>query len=372
MVSKELLETLTERELNYYRVMNARYGVLFITSAPGYAKSAMMLSIANKIGAKYIDMRLAMADETDFKFPYRRTQLINGENVEVSDFTTPLWAVTANEQLTIIHFEELNRASLPVRNAALQILLERGIGEFKFNDNVLMVASGNKGEEDGTDVEEMDSALYNRIVQIDHIITPNEWIEQYAKDNVHFTIVDFIKQSPEYFYVNPTDQQKSYATPRSWTILSEQISKNFEGGIEAPIESFIDFIQVTGPGTVGTAFTQYSRYLTTLNIIGVNDILNSPKKVERAMLNGKVGNDFLAEIVNKLKDEQYRPSELTEKQLTNLASFISKCNDELVAAYINEVILRVNLQACEKGQFLAKQMKDTLKRFREIKLNVGK
>ena len=85
--------------------MNARYGVLFITSAPGYAKSAMMLSIAKKIGAKYIDMRLAMADETDFKFPYRRTQLINGENVEVSDFTTPLWAVTANEQLTIIHLK---------------------------------------------------------------------------------------------------------------------------------------------------------------------------------------------------------------------------------------------------------------------------
>ena len=38
------------------------------------------------------------------------------------------------------------------------MLHERGIGtEFKFNDNVLMIASGNLGDEDGTDVEEFDS-----------------------------------------------------------------------------------------------------------------------------------------------------------------------------------------------------------------------
>jgi hypothetical protein len=37
-------------------------------------------------------------------------------------------------------------------------LLEREIGTaFKFNDNVLMMSSGNLGDEDGTDVEEFDS-----------------------------------------------------------------------------------------------------------------------------------------------------------------------------------------------------------------------
>ncbi len=128
-------------------------------------------------------MRLSMNDESDFKFPYLEDKEYNGITVKVSNFAVPHWAYSANQSPTIIHFEELNRASLFVRNAALQILLEREIGQFKFNDNVLMLASGNLGDEDGTDIEELDSALNNRLIHISHSLNLNDWIQNFGAEN---------------------------------------------------------------------------------------------------------------------------------------------------------------------------------------------
>jgi len=170
MNNNQDLSTLTERERLYYQVMKAKSGVLFITAKPGVAKSAIARSIADKMDMAYEDVRLSMSDETDFKFPHITTI----DDVKVSDYAVPRWAFEANKRPTILHFEELNRAPQFVRNAALQILLERQIGNHKFNDNVLMMASGNLGDEDGTDIEEFDSALNNRLIHYPHTLSYQE------------------------------------------------------------------------------------------------------------------------------------------------------------------------------------------------------
>ena len=143
MLPKEMadkLPRLTAKERKYFSIMWAKYGVLNITSKPGVAKSALGRSIAEKMGFRYIDIRLSMVDETDVGlYPSVSEVEVDGKKVKCLDFVVPRWAIEANKQPTIIHFEELNRASQQVRNAALQMLLEREIGmDFKFNDNVLI------------------------------------------------------------------------------------------------------------------------------------------------------------------------------------------------------------------------------------------
>lgn len=142
------LQTLTKKEKKYFSIMWAKYGVLNITSKPGIAKSAIGRAIAEKMGFAYSDLRLSMIDETDIGLYPNVSEIETGNfdtegnptKVKCLDFVVPRWAVEANKRPTIIHFEELNRASQQVRNAALQILLERQIGtDFKFNDNVLMM-----------------------------------------------------------------------------------------------------------------------------------------------------------------------------------------------------------------------------------------
>ena len=201
------LQTLTPKERQYFSIMRAKSGVLKISAKPGVAKSAIARSIAKKMGFQYKDIRLTMIDETDLgmypdkseiEFKNKKGEM---EKVKVLDFIVPKWAFESNLQPTIIHFEELNRANLHVRNAALRILLERQISDdFAFNDNVLMMCSGNLGEEDNTDVEEFDSALNNRLIHVNHKLSVPEWIDGFAREHVHPTIVSYIETNPEQIY----------------------------------------------------------------------------------------------------------------------------------------------------------------------------
>ena len=50
-------DSLSDREKRYYKIMNAKSGVLYITAAPGVGKSAIMRSIAKTMGCQYFDIR---------------------------------------------------------------------------------------------------------------------------------------------------------------------------------------------------------------------------------------------------------------------------------------------------------------------------
>ena len=223
------LRKLTKKELRYWMAAIARKGVPFLTSRPGIGKSAIWKTIAKKMRCAYFDIRLSMADETDMQFP--NLVFSDKYSVHVIEHAIPEWATGANDVPAIVHFEELNRSPRQVRNAALQVLLDRAIGpRFQFNDNVFLVSSGNLGDEDNTDVDEMDSALNNRLIHIKHTLSFTEW-EDWAKGNIHPDIITFhrVKESA-YFLSSIKDTENAYATPRSWEMLSEAIVNNFGGG----------------------------------------------------------------------------------------------------------------------------------------------
>jgi len=326
---KEYVKTLTKKERKYFSVMWAKYGVLFITSKPGVAKSAIGRSIANKMNFKYVDMRLSMNDESDFKFPYLRDANYDGDDIKVSGFAVPQWAYDANQQPTLIHFEELNRAPLFVRNAALQILLEREIGDFEFNDNVIMMASGNLGDEDGTDVEELDSALNNRLVHISHTLSTNEWITDFADENVHTLIVSYIKAHPEKMYQPSTDNgPKAYATPRSWTMLSELIICNF--GEDASPKEFLPLLREVAVGYLGSTALKFLQYCEDMLNVSIIDVLNNYDGVKKDL--EKYNRDKNSELINELKE--FKLEDLTKKQIINVEKFIRTVQADEQTAYL--------------------------------------
>ncbi len=360
-------ETLSERESKYYKVMNAKSGVLYITSEPGIAKSAMMRSIAKKLGIQYFDIRLSMVDETDVGlFPTlgeKEMIVTSGDKKKVKflQHVVPEWAYMANEQPTIIHFEELNRSTLSVRNAALQILLEREIGAFfKFNDNVLMCASGNLGEEDGTDVEEFDQALNNRLIHITHMLPFPEWREQYGDENVHPVIVGFLKTHTEYYYKKPDDKgtksSRAYATPRSWTFLSDYIFVNYGDMVRATdpagkelsnadgsekmirqwpsVRVFINDLQEIANGYVGPAAVRFIRYCQDTLKITLDDILDRFDEIDTDIK--QFNRDKKSELITNMKERKV--SVLKAKQIENLTKFLCTISDDEIVGYLLHVL----------------------------------
>ena len=353
------LETLTAKEKKYLAVMWAKYGVLFITSKPGVAKSAIGRSIAEKMNFRYLDMRLSMSDESDFKFPYLEDVENEGTKIKVSGYAVPKWAYEANKRPTIIHFEELNRAPQFVRNAALQILLEREIGEFKFNDNVLMMASGNLGDEDGTDVEEFDSALKNRLIHIKHSLSVEEWLGDFAEQECHKLITSFIKAHPEQMY-KTSDNTDAYATPRSWTMMSKFITENW--GQDASPKDFLPLLKEVATGYVGNSAMKFIQYCEDMLNISIHDVLNDFDRVKKDL--EKYNRDKNSELIQSLKEIDI--TKLTDKQLANCVSFLKGVGDDEKTAYLLFILDNVADVTNPKLKKFLLQFEDLLRTIKKI------
>ena len=335
------LETLTPKERMYFSIMRAKSGVLKISAKPGVAKTAIARSIAKKMGFEYKDIRLTMIDETDLGL-YPDKDVLEYENekgemskVKVLDFIIPKWAFKSNLKPTLIHFEELNRASQHVRNAALQILLEREIGtEFKFNENVLMMCSGYLGEEDNTDVEELDSALNNRLIHVNHKLSVDEWIDGFARENVHPTIVDYIESHPEQIY-KASDNTDAYATPRSWTFLSDFIVENF--GKDSKASDFLPTVKEVAMCYVGNSYTKFIRYCEDMVNLNINDIITNFKSVKNQVV--KFNRDRRSELIQSLRSIEIL--DLSDEEIKNVVGFLNTVNDDEKTAYLLYLIDKI-------------------------------
>ena len=353
---------LTDKEKKYLRIMLAKSGVLYISSPPGYAKSAILRNIAKKINAQYFDIRLSMVDETDVGlFPSLETIDIDGEKQKMLLHVAPKWAYESNKKLTIIHFEELNRSTLQVRNAALQILLEREIGTFfKFNDNVLMCASGNLGEEDGTDVEEFDEALNNRLIHIQHQLDINEWCENYANEFVCPQIINFLSSYTEYYWrrSDKNNKNKAYATPRSWTFLSDYIwvnygnneyekryTKNNEIILDEnnkpkmfrkypDVDIWLNDIKEIGYGYIGPAYIKFIKYCEDMLKISLDDVLNNFDNIKKDI---EIFNrDKKSELLMSMRNRHI--FDLNKIQKENLIKFLMLISKDECVAYLVHIV----------------------------------
>jgi hypothetical protein len=393
------MKTLNDKELTYFKIMLAKSGVLEIRSKPGIAKSAIMKEIAEKMGFEFFDIRLSMVDETDVGlYPTITTIEIDGVMQKFIEHVPPLWAYKANQKPSIIFFEEMNRANLAVRNAALQILLERTIGyNFKFNDNVLMCASGNLGEEDGTDVEEYDAALNNRLIHMKHDLNIKEWKEGFAYEHVLPTIVSFLTGNAEHYYKTKADKDgdvmAAYATPRSWTFLSDYILTNYPPTIDTDahgkplyidengefvdksvngatpkivypnIKEWLPDVKAIGIGYVGASIQRFIRYCEESLRIGVNDVIDRYPEIAEDLK--KFNRDKNSELLNGLK--KFKIPDWDKKQSENVKNFLlTVAKDELVGylIYVLDDHYRLNDDSNDKD---TKIVKDFIKdpRFKE-------
>jgi hypothetical protein len=305
----------------YEQIIKSRAGVLYIEGQPGVAKTAIANAIAERNNWKFVDIRLAQVDGAEVGgIP---TKVKHGDH-EVLHYALPEWAIYANEQPTLIFFDELNRASLETRNAALQILNEHRIGwNFKFNENVYFMAAGNLGEEDGTEVEELDSALRNRLVIMKHTLTFADWKKHFAEENVYAPIVAFLEANPSHTFKMDTHEDKSFATYRSWTNLSAFI-KSLD---KATPKEILSWVKEVGSSYVGNANMRFVRFLEdSINLSAKDIFLNWGNVKDQINYNDR---SRISELLNEIK--QYPFEDHPSKQLENIIDFCRGIHkDELV------------------------------------------
>ena len=193
---------------------------IFLWGPPGIGKSDIVHQIAKDMDAHVIDVRLSLWEPTDIKgIPYYNAEKNTMVWAEPSEL--PSEAFASQFPNVVLFLDEMNSAAPAVQAAAYQLILNRKVGQYKLPDNVLIVAAGNREADKGVTYR-MPAPLANRFVHLEMRVDFDDWA-QWATDNrVHKDVVGYIgfaKQDLMDF--NPRSSSRAFATPRSWSFVSE-------------------------------------------------------------------------------------------------------------------------------------------------------
>ena len=189
---------------------------------PGIGKSSILKTLATRFPNHtpvYIDC--ADLDLGDLAMP-----AMNHETRTTTFYPNERFAIHQDKPV-IIMLDEITKASEPVKNMLLPVMLERRLGSVKFHPDSIVYSTGNLTTDGVGDT--MKAHAKNRLTSVT-IRNPNddEWINWGVDNGVAPEILAWIKQFPhalasytddsqkENMYIyNPRKQQDAFVSPRS-------------------------------------------------------------------------------------------------------------------------------------------------------------
>ena len=221
------METLTARASTVTPVVQRAMAAnrpIFLWGAPGIGKSELVEGIveAHPGNNLMIDMRLALMEPTDLRgYPFRNPATNQMEWAPAADLPTMEQAELYD--LIVLFLDELNSAPPSVQAAAYQLILNGKIGQYELPKNVRIVAAGNRETDRGVTYR-MPAPLANRFRHINMDINFDDWQQWAVNNSVHPDVVGYLTYSKgDLFDFDAKSSSQSFATPRSWTFVSEML-----------------------------------------------------------------------------------------------------------------------------------------------------
>ena len=193
---------------------------IFLWGPPGIGKSDIVHQIGHSMSAYTIDVRLSLWEPTDIKgIPYYAA---NDNSMQwAAPAELPTMALAKKHKWIILFLDEMNSAAPAVQAAAYQLILNRKVGQYTLPDNVLIVAAGNREADKGVTYR-MPAPLANRFVHLELAVDFDDWFQWAVDNSQHKDVVGYLQFSKKDLYdFDPRSPSRSFATPRSWSFVSE-------------------------------------------------------------------------------------------------------------------------------------------------------
>ena len=194
---------------------------IFLWGPPGIGKSDIVGQITKQLNKSHlIDVRLSLWEPTDIKgIPYYSAN--DNTMAWAPPAELPSEEFAAQFDNIVLFLDEINSAAPAVQAAAYQLILNRRVGQYKLPDNVLIVAAGNREADKGVTYR-MPAPLANRFVHLELAVDFDDWFAWSVEHNIHNDVVGYLTFSKKDLYdFDPKSPSRSFATPRSWSFVSE-------------------------------------------------------------------------------------------------------------------------------------------------------
>ncbi len=212
-LSEAILLTVNEAKFLSRKIMEAGEVPLLVGHF-GVGKTDVARQIATETGRKLIILILSQMEPGDLiGLPSRQN--------EQTVFLKPDWWPPDGK--TIILLDEINRAHRSIRNAIMQLVIDKRIHNHVLPEGTWIMATMNPPDEEYDQAELItDPAFISRFFILDITPSPEEWQSWAMENKVAEEIRQFIKKFPEFLYSHSAMSLKVELrpSPRSWYKLS--------------------------------------------------------------------------------------------------------------------------------------------------------
>lgn len=210
---------ITEAKRYIRKAMSVQRPVM-LWGPPGVGKSDIAAQLAEDLGGALIDVRLNLWEPTDIKgIPFYNATSNTMEWAPPSELPSEEFA--SKHPIVVLFLDELAGAPPAVQAAAYQLILNRRVGTYRLPDNVVIMAAGNRMTDKGVTYR-MPTPLANRFVHFELRVDFADWNLWALQNRIHADIVGYLNWAKnDLFNFDPTVHDRSFASPRSWTFVSD-------------------------------------------------------------------------------------------------------------------------------------------------------
>lgn len=324
---------------------------------PGIGKSQAIKQYADSIGYEFVDLRLTELEPADLVgLPFIKKDDLG---VERTYYAAPSWWPNDGKKVVLL-LDEMDRAREDMQPIAMQLSLDRRAGGRNLPEDVIIFAACN-GERFMT--SPIDQALINRFAVIDFTPTKGEWISWASKNNIHESVINFIRSNKKMLDTPDSDIGKSNVqvpTRRSWTGLARAMTL-----LENECESNKEFINHPAIYDIATSFVGLSAATLFTKWVKENYHILNAEEVFSGKLKADKNLDILqiSNIVSEVA-EIFVSDSTTDIARGNCLKFFISAGHEAFAALFAALPIKAG-QMIERHKFADEYIRNHKKKLDE-------
>ena len=303
-------------------VLNSRLPVL-IRGRHRVGKSEVVYQIAQTRELPVVERRASQMTEGDLLgLPDTADTSINGR--KATTWNAPDWLVVACEQPVLLFLDEVDRATMEVRQGLFELTDSRKLNGWHLHPETLIVAAVNGGEHGAQyQVGEMDPAELDRWTVFDVEPSTEDWLK-WANGTVPTVVWDFINHNRKHLeHEGDFEPNKVYPSRRSWVrYCNSAVSAGVfeeDGDRDLLFNLATAFLGFEAAVSLRDFVEKYEWQVTIEDILDAGDLA----KCEKWGINDH------AAMIEKFEAADVFKEDLEENQITNLAEYFVSIPSEI-------------------------------------------